>query len=165
MKLGLNGAPHKIESVSALLSRAVVRVICIVAKYFLRFTPNPSSFLHTGNEKFARLETYFQTHGSCVVPTNYSDGNGTDLANWVAKQRQIHAQGRMTHERYEKLQAIQFVWRIKQYSTKEKDRDSTREDQKWTEKYERLVAFQKEFGTCAVRNAFATRNMAGSASL
>lgn len=96
------------------------------------------------NEKFARLEQFFQINGHCMVPNGSSH-----LSNFVAKQRQVYGQGRLTHDRYERLQSINFVWRVKQFSTN-KNRDHTREDLKWTEKYERLVAFEKEFGTCAV---------------
>lgn len=100
------------------------------------------------NEKFARLQAFFRQNGHSNVPSNYKDDHDTDLTNWVAKQRQIYAQKRMTKDRVERLNSVQFVWRIKQHSNR--NRDHSKEDQKWMEKYERLAAFKKEFGTTAV---------------
>ena len=40
---------------------------------------------------FERLKIYVQKHGSCrQVARDYNDGRGTDLCNWVSKQRSLH---------------------------------------------------------------------------
>lgn len=97
--------------------------------------------LLTGNEKYDELTQYFQKYGTSKVPKTHDES----LCNWVAKQRQIHGQGRLDKERFEKLQALKFMWRIKQHTT----RVSPKEEQKWKDKYTRLVAYQEKYGTTA----------------
>ena len=97
--------------------------------------------LNSGNEKFLELEDFFQKHGHSKVPKAYDES----LTNWVSKQRAIHGQGRLSEERFEKLSALKFQWRIKQHTT----RVSPKEEEKWNDKYTRLVAYKEKFGTTA----------------
>lgn len=94
------------------------------------------------NEKFAELQAFFKQFKHSKVPKTYDES----LCNWVAKQRQIHGQGRLGKERFEKLSSVKFMWRIKQHTT----RVSPKEEQKWNEKYRRLVAYREKYGTTAV---------------
>ncbi|CAB9509844.1 helicase [Seminavis robusta] len=98
------------------------------------------------NEKLARLQDFYDKHGHSSVPYHYDDGHGTDLANWASKQRQIQVQGRLSKERHAKLSALKFTWRMKTHTI----RISPKEESKWKDKYQRLVAYKNKFGTCAV---------------
>lgn len=54
----------------------------------------------------------------------------------------------MPKDRVEKLESINFVWRVKDHINT--SRDTTKEDEKWMSKYLRLVAYKEKFGTTAV---------------
>lgn len=93
------------------------------------------------NEKYAELLAFFDKFGHSKVPKTYDDS----LCNWVAKQRQIHGQGRLQPDRVEKLEHVKFLWRVKQHTA----RTSAKEEEKWKAKYTRLVAYKEKFGTTA----------------
>ena len=84
---------------------------------------------------------FFGRYGHSKVPKNYD----VSLCNWVAKQRQIHGQGRLQADRVAKLNEVKFLWRVKQHTT----RVSPKEEQKWQDKFARLVAYKELYGTTA----------------
>ena len=120
--------------------------ICHCFFVCLTWPVRSNNMMGVGNDKFLRLQAYFEIHGNSSVPNHYDDGHGKDLCNWISKQRQIHVQGRLSQDRIDKLNSVQFVWRIKAHTP----RVSLKEEQKWLEKFQRLVHYKATFGNCAV---------------
>ncbi|KAL7476232.1 hypothetical protein ACHAW6_002111 [Cyclotella cf. meneghiniana] len=101
-------------------------------------------------KQFDALVAYKNEHGDVKVPRLFS--KNPKLGEWVTDQRrQLKAKldGRpsmMTDERKEKLDAIGFVWKV-------------RERADWNDRYEQLLEFKKENGHCVVPQHY-TQNRA-----
>jgi hypothetical protein len=93
------------------------------------------------NSKFERLQQYQAKFGNALVPTSYADDK--ELGEWTAKQRQKYAQGRLSQERLEKLNSVNFVYRINKFMTR---KATPREDKKWLGQFEKLLMFSFEWG-------------------
>ena len=62
---------------------------------------------------YAEAEKYFQEHGDLMVPAKYKTETGLSLGNWLNIQRKIYngkAEGFLTEEQIEKLDALNIVW-------------------------------------------------------
>lgn len=101
-------------------------------------------------KQYDALVAYKNEHGDVKVPRLFS--KNPKLGEWVTDQRrQLKAKldGRpsmMTDERKEKLDAIGFVWKV-------------RERADWNDRYEQLLEFKKENGHCVVPQHY-TQNRA-----
>eukprot|EP00978_Attheya_sp_CCMP212_P027485 scaffold92064_cov55-Attheya_sp.AAC.5 len=89
------------------------------------------------NQMYEKLVVYQQTHGDCLVPNRYLADK--ELGTWVSTQRRQHHKQSILPHRYEKLQAIGFVWVTS---------DPRRVP--WELRYAELVHFHKEHGHCMV---------------
>lgn len=65
------------------------------------------------NLMYAEAKKYFQEHGNLIVPAKYKTVTGLSLGNWLNIQRKIYngkAEGFLTEEQIEKLDALNIVW-------------------------------------------------------
>ena len=98
-------------------------------------------------EMYERLVAYKEQYGSTCVPARYEIDR--QLGDWVKNQRKLNNtnQPSLTAERKHQLNSIDFVW------------DPL--DAKWTEMYERLVAYKDQYGsTCVPKSYRADRKLA-----
>ena len=65
------------------------------------------------DENFKQLQQYAQKYGHCNVPRNCN--KYPKLSTWVKRQRHQFVSGSMSAERAEKLEAIGFVWDIRNF--------------------------------------------------
>lgn len=82
-------------------------------------------------ERFRRLKEWKKTHGHCAVPIAQGE-----LGTWVSKQRQLRKRGKLSKEKVEALDSLQFTW-----STAEAD---------WEDKFKRLCEWTRERGHASV---------------
>ena len=81
--------------------------------------------------RFRELVVFIEEHGHAMVPLS-----GTELGSWVGTQRRLRKQGKLLEHRRQKLELIGFVWNVL--------------DQKWNDKYNALLRFQKDNGHARV---------------
>ncbi|KAJ1445825.1 helicase associated domain-containing protein, partial [Pelagophyceae sp. CCMP2097] len=62
--------------------------------------------------RYPQLEAYHAAHGDCAVPFNFAEADGTKLGRWVGTQRQAYKVGEMSPVRFERLEAVAFVWDV-----------------------------------------------------
>jgi superfamily II DNA or RNA helicase len=84
----------------------------------------------TWDERFGELLSYKGLYGHCNVPTKWSEN--AQLATWVSEQRKGKKQGKLSKERIQRLNDIEFVWDT--------------HDASWENKFEELKAFQVTHG-------------------
>ena len=100
--------------------------------------------------KYNVLKAYKEKKGNCNVPQAEPG-----LGAWVVAQRRqlkLLEQGKasyMTLERKHKLEDIGFVWALR-----------CRTD--WNERFDELVAYQKQFGDCLVPQRYSQNKALGS---
>jgi hypothetical protein len=63
------------------------------------------------NEMYDQLCKYKNQHGDCMV--NYNDEKHQELSNWVSSQRVAFGKGSMDESRKQRLDEIEFTWRVK----------------------------------------------------
>ena len=93
------------------------------------------------------LLAYGEKHGSLNVPNRYNDGLKPHLGQWMNHQRIEYsiyhntngASGKITEDRIDKLNGIDFQWSIDPYK-----------DDQWIEKFEELKAFKKKYNSIKV---------------
>jgi hypothetical protein len=102
------------------------------------------------NDKYQRLAFYKAKHGHCRVPKGYKDD--IELGNWVSMQRILWKKQRLSQERVDKLQALQFTWVL--VTVKNNHGPSNKLEEKWLEKYDKLVEYQQANGHCVVPKAY-----------
>ncbi|MDB4071343.1 Helicase associated domain protein [Amylibacter sp.] len=84
---------------------------------------------------FGLLEVFKGREGHCLVNSWHKEGDFS-LGNWVSNQRSI--KDKLTSERLERLNALDFVW------------DAN--DEKWEENFNKLQKFKEIEGHCRVPN-------------
>ena len=95
-------------------------------------------------ERFAELQSYAKTHGSCLVPHNWKEN--VSLAKWVKRQRyqyKLKLEGKhstLTPERQAALEGLGFIW----------DSHSA----VWEERLQELRDFKQRHGHCNVPSTF-----------
>jgi hypothetical protein len=84
--------------------------------------------LHDTNweKTFQRLVAYKATHKNTMVPQEYKEDS--KLGRWVKTQRQLFENNKLLEERLDKLDSINFVWKV--------------DDTKWQKTFQRLVAYK-----------------------
>ena len=96
-------------------------------------------------QHFNELVKYKKKHGDCLVPQKYE--HNVRLGTWVTKQRVEHKKwlkgvhSRLTQERIDQLNEIDFVWEVGQ---------SQPEDALWKQRFNELVKYKKKHGDCLV---------------
>lgn len=96
------------------------------------------------NEMFQKLKLYRRDHGDCKVPQTWA--TDPKLAKWVSAQRTKESNNKLSDNRKEKLDSIDFTWR-----QRIKARDTSYEDKKWLKHYKKLVEFHGQHGHCRVK--------------
>merc|ERR1711862_477956 len=82
-------------------------------------------------ERFNDLVLYKEENGDCGVPFNEGA-----LGLWVAKQRKLHKNGKLSHDRTTQLESIEFSWVIrKKY-----------EDKLWKDRFDELIVYKEKNG-------------------
>jgi len=88
------------------------------------------------------LQAYCEANGHCAVPDTFVAADGTKLGRWVAAQRSLHK--KLSAERVERLEAVEFVWR-----------SPVGLADAWDAHFELLTAYHAAHGDCAVPKLFA----------
>eukprot|EP00978_Attheya_sp_CCMP212_P048868 scaffold586586_cov114-Attheya_sp.AAC.1 len=60
------------------------------------------------NKMHAKLRAYYDKHGHCQIPISYPED--PVLGKWVRKQRILKTHGTLNDDRFERLNALEFVW-------------------------------------------------------
>jgi len=66
-------------------------------------------------EAFSYLKTYKEEHGSCSILQGYRNSYGFALGAWVSNQRTRNEKGKLSKERIEKLNSLNFIWDMNLY--------------------------------------------------
>lgn len=82
-------------------------------------------------ERFCKLSDWKRIHGHCAVPIAQGE-----LGTWVSKQRQLRKRGKLSKEKVDALDSLNFTW-----STAEAD---------WEDKFKRLCEWTRENGHASV---------------
>jgi hypothetical protein len=85
-------------------------------------------------KQFAALVKYQQKNGHCLVP-QACPGN-LRLGQWVAEQRALWRSGKLSSDRFERLQRIGFAWDF--------------QHGRWEKQFQALQAFRLQHGHCQV---------------
>ena len=78
------------------------------------------------------LVSFKRQHGHCCVSARFTKNKF--LKKWALDQRALYRKGKLSEDRIDKLNKLQFVWDIYEYD--------------WQEKYEALKEFFQENGHC-----------------
>ncbi|KAJ1459371.1 helicase-associated [Pelagophyceae sp. CCMP2097] len=89
---------------------------------------------------FELLLAYLAANGGCAVPDAFVTSNGIKLGSWVHAQRQARNAGDMSPERFERLEAVGFVWSVLA--------------DLWGANCELLRDYHAEHGSCTVPASF-----------
>ncbi|KAJ1455929.1 helicase associated domain-containing protein [Pelagophyceae sp. CCMP2097] len=102
---------------------------------------------------FKLLLPYRAHYGDCAVPAGFVTADGVKLRTWANTQRQAYNAGELSPERRERLDAVGFVWSVRQSAPRQ---SRTRGD--WDVRYLQLEAYREAHGDCAVPSDFAATN-------
>jgi len=80
--------------------------------------------------RYCELIEFKEVHGHCNVPDSWPEN--LKLARWVMTQRQMYRKGKLSQNRFRRLEAIGFIWCRQEYA--------------WNEIYQRLVSYLKAHG-------------------
>lgn len=64
-------------------------------------------------------KSYYDKYHNLLVPVSYITSTHERLGEWIIRQRKIYAEGRMSKEKIELLEAIGMVWDTKEYEWNE----------------------------------------------
>jgi superfamily II DNA or RNA helicase len=84
--------------------------------------------------KIEALKEYKKNHGDCLVPHNWPENK--KLGIWVYKTRQHYKNGKVSDERFKRLDDIGFVWDPLEFV--------------WKRKFEALKEYKRNHGDCNV---------------
>ena len=71
-------------------------------------------FAEQWEEAFSELSTFYKRNGHCSVPQTHITENGFALGKWANKQRQKFKNNKLSQEKTERLEALGFVWSLRQ---------------------------------------------------
>jgi len=86
------------------------------------------------DEAFSSLQNYKLEHGDCKVPLLFKPNK--KLGTWVNTQRNLYANGKLSSDKIDRLEAIGFVWHSLA--------------SQWDEKIKALKDFKAEHGHCRI---------------
>ncbi|CAJ1400036.1 unnamed protein product [Effrenium voratum] len=95
---------------------------------------------------FEELVAYTQEHGHAQVPAGYKTAGGFGLGRWVSTQRRAKPAGKLSEERAQRLNSLDFVWGKRTMSF----------EQRWERGFEELVAYTREHGNTQVPAGYKT---------
>lgn len=93
-------------------------------------------------EQYEKLLQFHQQHGHTKVPKSGNVDGDRTLANWILSQRALYREGKLSMERQQKLEALDFVWRVRN-TTKadpEKGDDETNSDESETSSNKQVLS-------------------------
>jgi len=70
-----------------------------------------NKFDHRCNLNFERLAAFKAAHGHCLVPVLYPADK--KLGGWVRTQRTSHINGSLSKDRFDRLEALGFEWKVR----------------------------------------------------
>jgi superfamily II DNA or RNA helicase len=97
-------------------------------------------------KRYAELVRYRERFGNCEVPHLWPENR--PLGHWTSIQRRRQAQGRLEAERFQRLNALGFVWSPAQ--------------KLWEKRYAELQAFKAQHGHCNVPQRHARYRQLGT---
>lgn len=95
------------------------------------------------DEKYQQLTDFNKIHGHSFVPVKYNENKL--LGNWVALQRKLQAQGKLSNVRLLKLDKLNFVW-----SAQTRSRLRLEYELLWEKNFVKLKEYKHLNGTCQV---------------
>ena len=98
-------------------------------------------------DMYRRLVAFQKRHGHTRVTVTGVTDEEKPLATWVMNQRALQRSGELRKDRKRWLDQIGFIWRRQGKITQTTPAVF---DQRWMDRYNDLVAFQKQTGHCAV---------------
>ncbi len=100
----------------------------------------------TWKQMFAALANYRRTHGHCNVPRDCAES--PSLGRWVSWQRFSKRKGRLSEERIQELEEIDFLWEI--------------DDTVWEEMFAALTEYKGKHGDCNVPQKWSENRQLGT---
>lgn len=64
------------------------------------------------NRQFGNVQAFYRKNGHLNIPSDYDNGNGKYLADWIGRQRALKAKGKLSEEQVELLESVGMVWAI-----------------------------------------------------
>ncbi|GAX26280.1 hypothetical protein FisN_16Lh111 [Fistulifera solaris] len=113
---------------------------------------NNATFDEQWMEAYQQLVAYKDNYGHTrvtAVGVNHQDHNEKKLAAWVHNQRALQRSGELRSDRKLLLDKIGFIWRTGKL-TRLAPSAAAILNQRWMDRYDEMVAFQKETGHCRV---------------
>jgi hypothetical protein len=98
------------------------------------------------DDRFKQLEAYKAANGDCNVPQKYA--LNPQLGNWVDKQRQLQKNGKLSDDRFERLENLGFVWTVRTALS-------------WDDRFKQLEAYKASNGDCNVPKKYALNPQLG----
>ena len=99
---------------------------------------------------FQELLAFKAKRGNCLVPQNHKTSSGFSLGMWVSTQRRANRAGKLSQEKFDRLEAVGFVWAARAAPAVYSARFS------WDEAYKELLVFKAERGNCLVKKKHKT---------
>lgn len=99
-----------------------------------------SSLASSWEVYYQAARAWYQEKGSLRIPKGYVTDTGLALGSWIQTQRKVYAgkaNGALTGEKIQRLNAIGMVWDVKSSS--------------WEEGYGELLAYYEKYGNADVR--------------
>jgi len=96
------------------------------------------------DEWYEEIVAFREKHGNCLVPHGYKTKAGHSLWHWVERVRRDYAEGEVSKEEFEKLDALHFVWNM--------------EDLSWEVGFAALQNYHDEHGDCVVPIGYKTKD-------
>jgi superfamily II DNA or RNA helicase len=133
---------RKIHDANQLSSDRVIKLESIgfewanIKKKF-QFAGRKTAFNEGWDKSFEKLATFKSLHGHCLVPALYI--NDKKLGGWVRYQRISHAEGRLSRDRFERLESLGFEWNGRS---------------NWEDQFSILSEFKSRFGHCRVPSSY-----------
>lgn len=94
-------------------------------------------------EKYLQLAAFKKAHGHSFVPVKYDENKR--LGNWIALQRKLQSQGKLSDVRVKKLDKLNFVWSSQTRTLLKREYDLL-----WDKNFKKLNEYKKLHGTCQV---------------
>ena len=97
---------------------------------------------------FQELLAFKAERGNCLVKHNHKTSSGFSLGGWVHHQRGANRAGKLSQDKFDRLEAVGFVWALAGRVA----RAAYPARFSWDEAYQELLAFKAERGNCLVKH-------------
>ena len=64
------------------------------------------------DEAYQELLAFKAERGNCLVPQNHKTSSGFSLGWWVNSQRKANRAGKLSEDKFDRLEAVGFVWAV-----------------------------------------------------